>query len=206
MGGRTMSMTLIVAVVALAAPGATVAQPVRARNRGPVSVVLDGGLAAGSPGAGPAIGTRLTFDLNDRVGIEGVGAWAGQRGGSDAASLVASLLVNLAGADRTAVPYVSIGGGFSGAMFGMADRQFGRIGDRGGMRQGHTGSRRRQARPDGQGAMHGFSDPAISVGGGVRMAITERVYFRPEVRAVVLFADGRSAATGLFTIGLGYRF
>lgn len=246
MCNRTVSMMLVMIVAALVAPGKTFAQPAVARDRGPVSVVFDGGFAAGSPGAGPAIGARLTFDVNDRVGIEGAGSWAGQGSGADAASLVASILVNLTRADRKAVPYAAFGGGVYGAMFDMGDRRFfGMMGSEYagtqvvpiagmhgvGMMQSYTGSgmwngpwsgptwdvsqmpmfylQRMGAMPvptDGRWGMHRFSDPAISVGGGVRMDITERVYFRPEVRALVLFADGRSATAALFTIGLGYRF
>lgn len=63
-----------------------------------------------------------------------------------------------------------------------------------------------QVPSDGRWGMRTFGDPALSVGGGVRMNVTERVFVRPEVRALVAFADGRSLTTGLFTVGLGYRF
>lgn len=103
---------------------AAFAQSSPVRERGPVSVVFDGGLAAGSPGAGPAVGGRLAFDLNDRVAIEGAGVWAGRGSGADAGSVTASLLVNLTRAGRRAVPYAAIGGGWYQAMFDMGDRRF----------------------------------------------------------------------------------
>lgn len=223
---------------ALVVPSTAFAQSSPVRERGPVSVVFDGGLAAGSPGAGPAVGARLAFDLNDRVAIEGAGVWAGRGSGADAGSVTASLLVNLTRADRKAVPYAAIGGGLYRAMFDMGDRRFfGGMGSQYagtqlvpvagmhgvGMMQGYTGSGptwdvsqmpmfylqrmgTMQVPADGRWGMHSFGDPAVSVGGGVRMDVSERVYVRPEVRALVAFADGRTFTTGLFTVGLGYRF
>jgi hypothetical protein len=246
MNTHAISSMMIMLLVALVGPPVTFAQSAAANDRSPVSVVFDGGLATGSPGAGPAIGGRLTFDLNDRMAIEGAGSWAGRGSGADAASLTASLLVNLTRADRKAVPYAAIGGGFYRAMFDMGDRRFfGMMGSEYagtqlvpiagmhgvGMMQGYTGNGRwsepwsgptwdvsqmpmfylqrmgtLQVPADGRWGMHRFSDPAISLGGGMRMDITDRVYFRPELRALVLVADGRSSTSGLFTVGVGYRF
>jgi opacity protein-like surface antigen len=236
----------ILAFAAFIGPSVGFAQSPAIRGPGPVSVVFDGGLAAGSPGAGPAVGGRLTFDLNDRVGIEAAGSWAGRGSGADATSVTASLLVNLTNRDRKAVPYATLGGGFHRATFHMGDRRFlGMMGPQYagtqlvpvagmhgvGMMEGYAGSgtwtepwsgptwdlgqmpmfylRRMgvmQVPSDGRWGMRTFGDPALSVGGGVRMNVTERVFVRPEARALVAFADGRSLTTGLFTVGLGYRF
>lgn len=124
MSRRAISAAVIATVAALVGPSAAFAQSEPASDRRPVSVVFDGGLAAGSPGAGPAIGGRLTFDVTDHVAIEGAGSWAGRGSGADAASLTASLLVNLTRADRTAVPYATIGGGLYRTMFDMGGRRF----------------------------------------------------------------------------------
>ena len=216
---------LILFSAALVEPSTAFAQSRPVRERGPVSVVFDGGLAAGSGGAGPAVGGRLTFDLSDRVAIEGAGTWAGRGSGADAGSVTASLLINLTRADRKTVPYAAIGVGWYRAMFGMGDRRFF------GMMQGYTGSGMWtepwsgstwdvsqmpmfylermgtvQLPADGRWGMYSFGDPAVSVGGGVRIDVSERVYVRPEFRALVALADGRSSTTGMFTVGLGYRF
>ncbi len=237
----------ILILAALVGPSSVAfAQSTAMRDPGAVSVAFDGGLAAGSTGTGPAVGGRLTFDLNDRVAIEGAGAWAGRGSGADAGSVTASLLVNLTRADRKAVPYAAIGGGLYRAMFDMGDRRFfGGMGSQYagsqlvpvagmhgvGMMQGYTGSGMwtepwsgptwdvsqmpmfylqrmgtMQVPADGRWGMHSFGDPAVSVGGGVRMDVSARVYVRPEFRALVAFADGRSFTTGLFTMGIGYRF
>jgi opacity protein-like surface antigen len=54
--------------------------------------------------------------------------------------------------------------------------------------------------------MRGFTDPAVAVGGGVRMNLTDRVWLRPEARALVVLADGRSYTFGTVSFGLGLEF
>lgn len=54
--------------------------------------------------------------------------------------------------------------------------------------------------------MRGFTDPAVTVGGGVRMNLTDRVWLRPEARALVVLADGRSYTVGTFSFGVGLKF
>jgi hypothetical protein len=50
-----------------------------------------------------------------------------------------------------------------------------------------------------------FNDPAVSVGGGVRFE-TGRFSVRPDLRAVVVFADGETQTVGVFGLNVGYRF
>ena len=217
-----------------------------AATGGPVSVSFDGGLAGTSPGTGPAIGGRLTFDLTDRFAIEAAGSWLARGSGADAASLTAALLVNLAPADRRAVPYAAVGAGLYRAMFDMGDRRF--FGTMGaqyagyqavpiagmhgtGMMQGYTGEGTwtgpwsgptwdltqmpmfyvqrmgtMQVPIDGQWSMHSFTDPALSLGGGLRLDVSPRVYVRPDARALVVIANGDTYTVGVFSLGLGYRF
>jgi hypothetical protein len=54
--------------------------------------------------------------------------------------------------------------------------------------------------------MQGFTDPAVSVGGGLRLDLTNRVYVRPDVRAVSVIGGGDIYTVGSFTISVGYRF
>jgi hypothetical protein len=51
-----------------------------------------------------------------------------------------------------------------------------------------------------------FVDPAMSFGGGLRFNVTERLMVRPDVRALVVFADGDTHTIGVFGVQLGYRF
>lgn len=59
---------------------------------------------------------------------------------------------------------------------------------------------------NGRWGMRSFSDPAVSVGGGVRWNVTERLYVRPDARALVVMADGDRHTVGMFTVSLGMRF
>jgi hypothetical protein len=52
----------------------------------------------------------------------------------------------------------------------------------------------------------GFTDPALSLGGGVRFNVTERLMLRPDVRALVIFANGETHTLGEFLVNLGYPF
>jgi hypothetical protein len=51
-----------------------------------------------------------------------------------------------------------------------------------------------------------FVDPAVSLGGGLRFNVTERLMVRPDVRALLVLADGETDALGVFGVQLGYRF
>jgi hypothetical protein len=46
----------------------------------------------------------------------------------------------------------------------------------------------------------------VSLGGGVRMNLTERIWLRPEARALFVLADGSSYTVGTFSFGLGLKF
>jgi hypothetical protein len=172
-------------------------------------VGLDGGLASGSPGTGPAIGARLTFDLGDRLALEGSGEWLSRGDGAHGSSVAASLLVDLTDRKRTAVPYLAVGGGIYGAMSGMGSgRFFGNMDAQysGSQTTGMHGVGSMQGAYDGGWNTRSSTDPAISLGGGLRMDVSDRVFVRPDVRALVAFADGRSYTTALVTVGVGYRF
>jgi hypothetical protein len=51
-----------------------------------------------------------------------------------------------------------------------------------------------------------FTDPALSLGGGVRFHVNDRVMVRPDIRALVVFADGDAHTLGVFGVQVGYRF
>jgi hypothetical protein len=61
--------------------------------------------------------------------------------------------------------------------------------------------------PDnGRWGMRSFTDPAISVGGGIRLDVSPRVHVRPDARALIVIANGSRYTVGVVTIGVGYRF
>jgi hypothetical protein len=51
-----------------------------------------------------------------------------------------------------------------------------------------------------------FMDPAVSLGGGIRFNVTEHLMVRPDIRALVVFANGETDTVGVFGVQLGYRF
>jgi hypothetical protein len=51
-----------------------------------------------------------------------------------------------------------------------------------------------------------FADPALSIGGGLRFNVNEHLMVRPDIRALVVFADGDTHTLGVFGMQLGYRF
>lgn len=59
---------------------------------------------------------------------------------------------------------------------------------------------------DGVWEARSFTDSAPSVGGGFRFNVTDRVMLRPDVRALVIFADGDTHTLATFGVHLGYRF
>ena len=54
--------------------------------------------------------------------------------------------------------------------------------------------------------MRGFTDPALSIGGGITVAVTDHVFLRPDARALLVFGNGDRYSIGILTMGVGYRF
>ena len=59
---------------------------------------------------------------------------------------------------------------------------------------------------DGTWPTRSFTDPALSIGGGVRFNVNEHLMVRPDIRALVVFASGETHTLGVYGIQLGYRF
>ncbi len=60
-----------------------------------------------------------------------------------------------------------------------------------------------------QGGMWGtraFTDPALTLGGGVRLDLSRHLSVRPDARALVVVADGETSTVALFSFNIGYRF
>jgi hypothetical protein len=127
------------------------------------------------------------------------------------------------------VPYLTLGGGLYRASFDMGYSRFNtasgsdvgpgmmgvyRMGSGYGMGTGQEfgqmpmfyASRlgmRGQDQPFGR---ESFTDPAVSLGGGIRIDLGSRLSLRPDARALVVASSGESYTVGVFTINLGYRF
>jgi hypothetical protein len=59
---------------------------------------------------------------------------------------------------------------------------------------------------DGRWGMRSFTDPALVIGGGVRLGLTPHLSLRPDVRAITVFGGGHMNTLGAFSLNLGYRF
>jgi hypothetical protein len=51
-----------------------------------------------------------------------------------------------------------------------------------------------------------FTDPVVSLGGGLRIDLGSRLYLRPDARALVVVSSDETNTFGLFTVNFGYRF
>lgn len=185
--------------------------PVR---EGPVSISALGGVSGGSGHVGAAAGLTLSVDLSDRVSLEGRSVYFDRGPSQSAMDMNLSVLVDLM-TGRRAVPYLSVGGGLYRAMFDGDDQRFSEM--MGGFASGDQAPGqmpmfyarrygRMTAATGGRGHMPGFTDPAVSVGGGMRLDLTSRLYVRPDVRAVTIFGGGDTYTVGSATVSVGYRF
>lgn len=197
----------------------------------PVSLALLGGVSAGSGDAGASAGGVLTFDASNRVAVETRSVFLQREAGVHGLELTTTALTTIASSER-ASPYLALGGGLYRASFGFReDRLFGAMSGAG-MMSGDTmstgdprtpsqagggdGSRsmgsfyanrlRQPAFASSGRMMRSFTDPAITVGGGLRFDVNDRVFVRPDVRALVVFSGGDRLVLTTMTVGLGFRF
>lgn len=59
---------------------------------------------------------------------------------------------------------------------------------------------------DAQWGTRHFTDPALSVGGGVRFDVNDRLTLRPDARALVVFNDRVTHTIAVLTMHVGFRF
>ena len=244
----SQSTSWMMAVVFLTATAAYAQPSAAPPSSPPTSVGFLGGFSGGAGDTGGSVGGALSFDITDRIGLEGRGIYMQRGSGSTGLEVTGTMLLTLARSERAA-PYVAIGGGLYRARFDMgADRFFGQMrsefaaGTRfvpirgmtgfGMMNSGmtfngdlwtdawtgatFTGSQMpmfydnrigQMAIPaDGRWGMRSFTDPALTLGGGIRLDVTDRVSIRPDIRALVAFANSDRLVLTTMTVGVGYRF
>jgi hypothetical protein len=51
-----------------------------------------------------------------------------------------------------------------------------------------------------------FTDPALNVGGGLRVNVNQRLMLRPDARALVVFADGETHTLFVFVVHVANWF
>ena len=219
---KRLSFLFVAVAFALLAANPVAGQPAAASGplSRPVSLGLLGGVSAGSGDAGASAGGVLTFDASDRVSVEGRSVFLQRGTGAHGLELTGTALVTIASSKRAA-PYLALGGGMYRASFGFGDdRLFGAMSGGGmmtsGMMSNGGGSRsmpsfytNRLGQPglaSGLGMMRSFTDPALTVGGGIRFDVSNRVYVKPDVRALVVYGGGDRLVLTTMALGLGYRF
>lgn len=179
---------------------------------------------------GAALGGVLVRDLTSRLSAEAAASYLGRGMGSNGLSASAALLVHLRPTHEKAVPYLAAGGGFYRASFDMGSARFSGPMDRGGSMMGGSGmmgmgwtgadqwdfgqmphfyGARLAGQPGAQEPYDGqrsFTDPVVSLGGGLRIDLGSRLYLRPDARALVVVSSDETNTFGLFTVNFGYRF
>ncbi len=161
------------------------------------------GLAGGSTGG--VLGGTLLRDLSDRVAFEASGAYF-DRGPSHGASAMGQLLFTLFDHGKT-VPYLSAGGGVyhTSADFVAGPERLRPDVPHGARGHDHDGQARAGA-PTPIFTRARSTDPALSLGGGLRLDLGPRFYARPDARLMMVMGDGRNQTFGVFTMNVGWRF
>jgi hypothetical protein len=179
---------------------------------------------------GAALGGVLVRDLTSRLSAEASASYLGRGMGSNGLSASAALLVHLRPTHEKAVPYLAAGGGFYRASFDMGSDRFSGPMDMGGSMMGGSGmmgmgwtgadqwdfgqmphfyGARLADQPGAQQPYYGqrsFTDPVVSIGGGIRIDLGSQLYLRPDVRALMVVSGGETSTSSLFTVNFGYRF
>lgn len=209
------------------------AQPLPPALDRPASIGLLGGLSAGAGDAGGTVGVNLAFDVTDRVGVEARGIGSRQGSGQMGMEATGTMLFTIARTAKAA-PYAAIGGGVyhtsfdlgSQAMFGAMGSQYSpgtmmtSVAGSSGFMMGngtvYSGSHmpvfyanrlgQMTVPANGSWGMRSFTDPALTLGGGIRFDVSERLYVRPDVRALMVFGNGDRLTLSTMTLALGYRF
>jgi hypothetical protein len=216
MRGKVSCAAAIVALWALPA----FAQP---SDRTVVS--FTGGVSTGEHQTGGAFGGTVLVNLNNWIAVEGNGTYLDRGSGADAVNVGGSLIINFVSARAAGVPYFVVGGSVHHATFDLSDERYYRMGEMPNMAGYYSCtamgqrylcgqmpmfySQRLQADdlpPNGRWDDAGFTDPAVSFGGGLRLNITDRFQIRPDLRAVMIFTGDDSHTIGLFVVNFGYRF
>jgi len=224
-----MKMWMVLGCAAF--PVAVSAEEQAGASREKTALYMQAGYSSGSwEMGGAALGGLLVRDLGSRWAVEASAAYLGHGMGSNGLSASAALLFNLRPSGEKAVPYLAAGGGLYRASFDMGDGRFsGPMDMRGSMMDGfgmmglgpvpgatwnygqmpHFYGRRLANGTSAQMPYSGdrsFTDPAVSLGGGIRIDVGSRLYLRPDARALVVTSGGDTNTMGVFTLNLGYRF
>ena len=224
-------MAAAASVLAFAA-GSVSALPSDAGHGSPptekTAIYLQAGYSSGtSDMGGAALGGMLVRSLSSRLAIEATGTYLGHGMGSNALSGSVALLVRLRPPREKAVPYLVAGGGLYRASFDMGRGRLAGPMNMGGSMMPTFGMMgmgwaapntpwnfgqmphfygARLAKLGVEGGRRSFTDPAVSLGAGLRIDLGSHLDLRPDGRALVVTSGGDTYTVGVFTVNLGYRF
>ena len=220
-----VSRAVFVIVASHALAGLTLADETSSSiGPGRAAVSLQAGFSSGTADmAGAAVGGTVVYDLGSRLAVEAAGSYLGYGMGTSGLSVSAAVLVHLRPRSEKAVPYLAAGGGLYRASFAMGDWRFDDQGATPGaisfpMMSGMAPGRSAHQMPmfyanrlgmgwqNRRSSSESFTDPAISLGGGIRIDLGSRLSLRPDLRALVITSSGDTRTLGVFTVNFGYRF
>jgi hypothetical protein len=200
------------------------AQAALAQPRERTVVMFTAGVASGEAETGGVFGGTVVVNLNERVAVEGQGTYFDRGSGADAVNLGGSVVLNVVSSLARGGPYLAVGASVHHATFDLSEQRFLGMrptpvgpgtfacttpGERFACGQMPMFYARRLTEFDmsADGMQHrGFTDPAVTIGGGVRINLNDRWLLRPDVRALIVIADRETYNLAVFVVNLGYRF
>jgi hypothetical protein len=186
------------------------------------------GLAASSPHRdGPAAGGTVLLQPGRRVAFEGAATYLGRGQDAWALSLSSSLILDLLPPEEKTVPYLVGGGGVLRASFDTRSPRFSGAGPSGEMGTGryehvmdapprgwdlgelpafYADRVEASIARDGGRGRATFTDPALTLGAGVKLRLGRGWMVGPDARALLAFRSGRVYTLWLASIRLGWGF
>ena len=179
------------------------------------AIAFASGVASGASDTSVGVGGAGLFDVNEWLSLDGQATFLAGDAGEHAITGAASVVLNLRRSSRKVVPYAAAGGGLYRASYDLTNPRFARpTGAEGGgnlpiVVDTPFGPIERVDGflvPQNGATTLSVTDPATSLGGGVRVNLSRHLMFRPDVRTLVVFANGETRTFTIFGVNLGYRF
>lgn len=205
--------TIVVTVAAMLSASSAAAQSDLTPR---TAAALVGGFGSTTSMTGIAVGGSILFDATKQLSFEAQGTYLDRGAGRDALSVNGSVVANVLPASRRVVPYGAVGVGVYRAWFNLDNPRLrnqmqvpsgsmrdvsGRVSDFYARRLGMM-----RVPADGVLGTRHFTDPAMTLGGGVRFNVNERIMVRPDVRALIVAAEGAVHTMAIFGLHAAYRF
>ncbi len=153
---------------------------------------VHGGFGTTAAATGPMLGGAVAWDVNRWITLDGRGSWFDRGPDATGFAIDANALVNLV-AKQTATPYVGAGVGLYLASFQSTTSMSSFYRDR--------------VSPNAPGTTNTFTDPMVRLMAGIDLAgRTHHWTCRPEIAALIVFANGTSETMFSGSVSIGYQF